>query len=678
MKHIAGVVLSLLAPPLAAATFTVTSTADTGPGSLRQAILDANANPGFDTIAFDIPGAGVHTIIPATALPSINDPVLVDGYSQPGASPNTDPAGFNGILLIELSGTAAPMNGLVISAGGSTIRGLVINRFMGLSTDTGNAILLNSAGGNHIEGNFFGTDPGGTLAQGNEDTAIIFGSDDNVIGGTTPEARNVISATGRVALFVITAGNVIQGNFIGTQRDGVSPLGNLSGIGFVGNGFADNNTIGGTAAGEANVIAFNEIHGVVSEFASSTGNAIRGNSIHDNGALGIDNGTGGPHFNDALDADDGGPNRQQNFPIIQSVDHQGPQGAGTRIVGKLGSAPSTTYDLDFYANPACSNFPREFIEGQTWLGESEVTTDANGAAAFDVTFPVATEAAARISSTATDPGGNTSEFSQRIIFSIAPVSGPGAGGMPFSVAGTDFADPTTITVGGIPATGVSFTNDHQLTATMPALPPGTSNDVVVETPDGTTGTLIKGWVSDFLDVPAAHQFYSFVTTLVSNGITAGVGGGNYGVGQDTLRQQMAVFLLKAKYGLCYTPPPCTVPVFDDVPCNLSFAPWINELVAQGIAGGCGGANNYCPGQPVLRQQMAVLLLRTLEGTGYAPPECTVETFSDVTCDNPFADWIYELVARNITAGCGGGNYCPAGSASRGQMAVFVVKTFGLQ
>ena len=109
-----------------------------------------------------------------------------------------------------------------------------------------------------------------------------------------------------------------------------------------------------------------------------------------------------------------------------------------------------------------------------------------------------------------------------------------------------------------------------LTATMPARPPGTVHDVVVTTPDGTVGTLVSGWVSDFLDVPGGHQFYSFVTTLVSNGVTAGVGGGNYGVGQATLRQQMAVFLLKAKLGLCYTPPPCTG-VFDDVPCPSTFA-----------------------------------------------------------------------------------------------------------
>ena len=198
------------------------------------------------------------------------------------------------------------------------------------------------------------------------------------------------------------------------------------------------------------------------------------------------------------------------------------------------------------------------------------------------------------------------------------------------------------------------------------------------TPDGTTGTLIKGWVSDFLDVPGGHQFYSFVTTLVSNAITAGVGGGLYGVDQPTLRQQMAVFLMKAKHGLCYAPPPCTVAIFTDVPCSSGFAPWINGLVAENITGGCATPGAYCPTDPVKRQQMAVLLLKTLESSGYAPPTCVTETFADVPCSSPFAPWIYELVARQITGGCGGGNYCPTDPATRGQMAVFVVKTFGLQ
>jgi hypothetical protein len=234
-----------------------------------------------------------------------------------------------------------------------------------------------------------------------------------------------------------------------------------------------------------------------------------------------------------------------------------------------------------------------------------------------------------------------------------------------------------MTIGGV-SVPVTFGDAQTLQATSPALDPGTVNDLVVTTPDGTTGTLLKAWVADFLDVPGGQQFYSFVTTLVSNGITAGVGQGLYGVDQPTLRQQMAVFLMKAKHGLCFVPPPCTTQVFTDVPCASGFAPWINELVAEGVTGGCGNGTTYCPTDPVKRQQMAVLLLRTLGGSGYTPPACVTATFGDVPCDSPFAPWIYDLVARNVTGGCGNGNYCPADPATRGQMAVFVVKTFGLQ
>ena len=309
---------------------------------------------------------------------------------------------------------------------------------------------------------------------------------------------------------------------------------------------------------------------------------------------------------------------------------------------------------------------------------SPVTTDAAGNAAFDVTLPVQTEAGARISATATDPAGSTSQFSQRIVFSIDPVSGPATGGTGFSVFGTDFADPTTVTVGGIPATGVAFVNDHQLSATMPAFAPGTSQDVVVTTPDGTTGTLVKGWVTDFLDVPQAHGFHGFVVTLVSNGITAGVGGGLYGVDQGTKRQQMAVFLLKAKNGLCYVPPPCSG-TFPDVACPSTFADWIEELAAQGITTGCGGGN-FCPENLVTRRQMAVFLLKTKYGSTYVPPACT-GVFDDVACPGaPAVDFIERLAAEQITGGCQASPplYCPDNFRTRGQMAVFSTKAFNLQ
>ena len=213
---------------------------------------------------------------------------------------------------------------------------------------------------------------------------------------------------------------------------------------------------------------------------------------------------------------------------------------------------------------------------------------------------------------------------------------------------------------------------------MPAFLPGTSHDVVVETPDDTTGTLIKGWVADFLDVPSGHIFHSFVVTLVSNGITVGVGGGNYGVDQGTKRQQMSVFLLKAKNGLCYVPPPCTG-VFPDVPCSLVFAPWIEALAAAGITTGCGGGN-FCPENLVTRRQMAVFLLKTKYGSGYVPPPCT-GVFDDVLCPTaPAVDFIEQLFDENITGGCSVSPplYCPDGTSTRGQMAVFITKTFNLQ
>src|SRR5262249_39104825 len=153
--------------------------------------------------------------------------------------------------------------------------------------------------------------------------------------------------------------------------------------------------------------------------------------------------------------------------------------------------------------------------------------------------------------------------------------------------------------------------DHSITANTPALDPGVAYDLVVTNPDASTGTLPKAWVTNFIDVPTSNQFYLYVTTLVSNAITAGIGGGLYGVDNPTLRQQMAVFILKAKHGICYTPPPCAG-VFADVPCPSTFAAWIEEMAAENITGGCGGSN-FCPTNPVRRDQMAVFLLKGEHG-----------------------------------------------------------------
>ena len=141
---------------------------------------------------------------------------------------------------------------------------------------------------------------------------------------------------------------------------------------------------------------------------------------------------------------------------------------------------------------------------------------------------------------------------------------------------------------------------------------------------------------------------------------------------------MAVFLLKAKLGSSYTPPACTGTVFLDVPCTGGiFDPWIEDLAGRGITGGCGGGN-YCPGNPVTRAQMSVFLLKTSLGSSYTPPSA-VGIFGDVPISDTFAPWIEDLYNRNITGGCQASPllYCPDNPNTRGQMAVFLVKTFGL-
>ena len=299
-------------------------------------------------------------------------------------------------------------NGLTITAGNSTIRGLVINRFTGASGSARNAIALSGGGGNVIEGNFLGTDAPGRTGPSFADNAVSIesGSDNNLIGGTAPSARNVISGNGNVALFVATSGNIIQGNFIGTQRDGRNPLGNHQGIGFVGVGNANNNLVGGTVPGAGNIIAFNDMQGVLGEAAAGTGNAILGNSIFGNGALGIDWFPEGPTLNDIGDSDDGF-NKLQNFPVISTVQGSFPS---VTLTGSLNSTPNTVFRLEFFGNAGANS--SGFGEGGFFLGSTDVTTDANGDASYNVTLDVpGTPASIAFTATATDPAGNTSEFS---------------------------------------------------------------------------------------------------------------------------------------------------------------------------------------------------------------------------------------------------------------------------
>jgi hypothetical protein len=208
--------------------------------------------------------------------------------------------------------------------------------------------------------------------------------------------------------------------------------------------------------------------------------------------------------------------------------------------------------------------------------------------------------------------------------------------------------------------------------------PSNQNWVNVAFTDGPRGLFHDVWPAHpFAGVPNVF-YYDAVQSLVAAGVTGGCSTNPPMFCPDdaVTRQQMAVFLLKADRSGGYNPPPCGAPTFGDVPCSNPFAAWIAELVRRGITAGCG-AGNFCPGQSVTRGQMAVFLLRTLDGPGYQPPACSGAVFADVSCSDPFAPWIEELVRRGITAGCSPTTYCPGQVVTRGQMALFLARAFGL-
>ena len=182
--------------------------------------------------------------------------------------------------------------------------------------------------------------------------------------------------------------------------------------------------------------------------------------------------------------------------------------------------------------------------------------------------------------------------------------------------------------------------------------------------------------NSFADVPTSNPFYAYIENLFHSGATGGCGAGLYCPSSTVTRAQMAVFLLKGKFGSAHIPPPASGTVFLDVHIGDFAADWIEELAGLGITGGCGGGD-YCPGNPVTRAQMAVFLLKAEHGAAYVPPACT-GVFPDVPCPgSPFAPWVEQLAVEGITAGCGGGNYCPNDPNIRGQMAVFLVKIYGI-
>jgi uncharacterized delta-60 repeat protein len=442
--------------------------------SLREAILAANGtvNEGApDEIRFNIAGVGAHAIQLNSALPKVTDAVVIDGYSQPGTSANTLAVGTDATLLIVLDGfnAGSSTHGLSITAGGTTIRGLVINNFSYAG------ITLNNGDGNIIQGNYIGIDATGTIAvpngRGTTWDGIVIGdtssSSNNLIGGSNPADRNVLSGNNGGGIWTVASGgsNMIRGNYIGLNAAGTLGIGNQQeGITLVGPGNSvignvisgnsitgtyygihaqpsaanstiqgnlvglsadgttaignqqdgiylesSDNIVGGTVDGHGNVIAHNRKGVVVT--AGNTGNAILGNSIYGNTNIGIDLGNHGVSGNNGSKNGSQG-NYGMDFPFFATA---GLSGNTLNVAGFVGSAANQAT----FANARVEVFKSDgdgtgYGEGRTYLGF--VTTDASGnfSGSLDVSGK-GLGAGDRLTGTATDGSNNTSEFGLNIV-----------------------------------------------------------------------------------------------------------------------------------------------------------------------------------------------------------------------------------------------------------------------
>ena len=272
--------------------------------------------------------------------------------------------------------------------------------------------------GTLVQGNLIGTDASGMLDRGGAGIGVlVFQAATNTIGGTSTAARNVVSGMGGSSAVRLLGGtgNLVRGNLIGSAIDGVTPLPNDRRGVLVSNG-ATGNMIGGRTPGAANLIAFNGSNGVEIR-VDPTGNAIIANSIHSNGQLGIDlctsfdaatgicNEPSPVLLNDVGDGDSGA-NGLQNYPLLTGV-----TSTATTITftGSLDSTANTLFNIDFYANITCDSSGNG--EGATYLGTANVTTNVNGIAGIAAMLPANAAGGGFYTATATDPAGNTSEFS---------------------------------------------------------------------------------------------------------------------------------------------------------------------------------------------------------------------------------------------------------------------------
>jgi titin len=337
---------------------------------------------------------------------SIGNGNLISGNGAHGVHASGSRVRVYGNLIgTNLAGNAAIANarsGVRLDTDGSTVGGATAFERNLLSGNTWHGVDIRTGDTNTVHGNYIGTRLDGTGDLGNGLSGVYLeASNSNQIGGATPGTGNLVSGNDNFGVVLVGDANRVEGNQIGTRAGGAGAVPNeLDGVLVEGNG----NVVGGAdnALDAANVIARNRQNGVA--VVGTTDNAILRNSIHDNEQLGIDLGDDGLTPNDAGD-NDSGANNQQNFPVLLSATRQ----AGVvRIRFRLQSEPNTTYAIRAFASAACD--PSGNGEGGNYLGVVSLTTDAGGTGEVTQAFG-GVGAGQALTATATDPTGNTSEFS---------------------------------------------------------------------------------------------------------------------------------------------------------------------------------------------------------------------------------------------------------------------------
>ncbi|MEM8954493.1 MAG: choice-of-anchor Q domain-containing protein [Verrucomicrobiota bacterium] len=513
----------------------VTNTNDSGAGSLRQAIDVANSTLARDRITFAIPGAGPHIITPATPLPDIAASVEIDGFSQSGSSNATWPPQ----LKVIIDGTSAGIdeNGLSIGNTASndqfrfntTITGLVLRNFNGFGITLGGG-----ARQTDITNCFVGVDIDGVSAVPNADGGISVRSNALVSGEKTtniglPGKGNLISGNGGAGVLLNSArGVAVKANYIGTTAAGNVGLPNsLDGVLVIGSSFttpsSTDNVIGGTQPMEGNRIAFNTGDGVALGATARTD--VMGNSISDNGGLGIDhfsfstNGplTGSISLNDIADGDDELPNNETNFPLLRSALNAN---GSTHIAGELDGTAGETFRVELFSSSSADLSGHG--EGEAFLG-AIIVRASDGPTKFSAEFPAVTlghviSATSTSLRTLVNSREGTSEFSKAIPVlspNVTTLADTGAGSLRAAITAANGAPgPGTITISP-ELTGQTI----NLGSPLPTI----TNSLNLQ---GTKGVTLSGDGSRrVLSINAPGEIITVSDLIIADGFSAQNGGG---------------------------------------------------------------------------------------------------------------------------------------------------------